>query len=58
MGLKDNINPQDLLVEHAEAIDEPPARAEAVGATEDAGETNARTLRDQAAVRRINELNI
>ena len=57
-GLKDNINPQDLLVEPAEFIDEPPPRAEAVGATEDAGEANARVLRDQAAVRRINELNI
>ena len=55
VGLKDNINPQDLLVEPAEVIDR--AR-EAVGATEDAGEANARILRDQAAVRRINELNI
>ena len=59
VGLKDNINPQDLLVEPAEVIDEPPPRAEAVGATEDGwGGANARILRDQAAVRRINELNI
>ena len=58
VGLKDNINPQDLLVEPAEVIDEPPPRAESVGATEDAGEANARILRDQAPVRRINELNI
>ena len=58
VGLKDNINPHDLLVEPAEVIDEPPPRAEAVGATEDAGEANAQILRDQAVVRRINELNI
>ena len=58
VGLKDNINPQDLLVEPAEVIDERPPRAEAVGATEDAREANARILRGQAAVRRINELNI
>ena len=58
VGLKDNINPQDLLVEPAEVIDKPPPRAEAVGPTEDAGEANVRILRDQAAVRRINELNI
>ena len=58
VGLKNNINPQDLLVERAEVIDEPPPRAEAVGAMEDAVEANARILRDQAAVRRINELNI
>ena len=58
MGLKDNINPQNLLVEPEEVIDEPPPRAEAVGTTEDAGEANARVLPDQAAVRRINELNI
>ena len=58
VGLKDNINPQDLLAEPAEVIDEPPPRAEAVGATEDAAEANARVLRYQSAVRRVNELNI
>ena len=45
-------------MEPAEVIDEPPPRAEAVSATKDAGEANARILRDQAEVRRINELNI
>ena len=58
VGLKDNINPQDLIAEPAEVIDEPPPRTEAVGATEDAAEANARVLKDQAAVRRVNELNI
>ena len=47
VGLKDNINPEDLLVEPAEVIDEPPPRAEAVGATENSGEANARIHRDQ-----------
>ena len=45
-------------MEPAENIDEPPPRAEEVGPTEDAGEANARVLRDQAAVRRINKMNI
>ena len=63
MGILDwailpGINPQDLLVEPAEVIDDPPPRAEAVGPAEDTGEANARVLQDQAAVRRINELNI
>ena len=58
VGLKDNINPQDLLVEPAEVIDDPPPKREAVGPAEDAGEANARVLRDQAAVRRISELKV
>ena len=58
VGLKDNINPQDLSVEPAEVIDDPPPKPEAVGNAEDAGEANARALRDQAAVRRITELNV
>ena len=57
VGLKDNINLQDLLVEPTEIIDEPP-KPEAVGPGEDAGEANARVLRDQAAVRRVSELNV
>ena len=57
MGLKDNINPQGLLVEPTEIIDDPPpSKPEAVGPGEDAGEANARVLRDQAAVRRVTEL--
>ena len=58
VGLKDNINPQELLVESAEVIDDPPPKPEAVGPAEDAGDANARVLRDQAAVRRITELNV
>ena len=58
VGLKDNINPHDLLVEPAEIIDDPPPKPEAVVTGEDAGEANARVLRDQAAIRRVIELNV
>ena len=58
VGLKDNLNPQDVLAEPVEVIDETPPKAETVGATETAAETEARVLRDQAAVRRVNEFNI
>ena len=58
MGLKDNINPQDLLVEPTEIIDDPPPKPEAVCHAEDAGEANARVLRDQAVVRRVTGLNV
>ena len=57
-GLKDNINPHDLLSEPAEVLDEPPPKPETVAAGEDAGAADARRQRDQAAVRRINELNV
>ena len=57
-GLKDNINPQDLLVEPTEVIDEPPPRPESVAEGEDAGAADARSRRDQAAIRRIAELNV
>ena len=36
-GLKDNINPHDLLVEPAEIIDDPPPKSEALVTGEDAG---------------------
>ena len=58
VGLNDNINPHDLLVDPAEIIDDPPAKPEAVVTGEDDGEANARVLRDQAAIRRVNELNV
>ena len=58
VGLKDNVNPQDLLAEPAEIIDEPPPKPETVGTGKDAEEANARVLRDQAAVRRANEWNL
>ena len=58
VGLKDNVNPQDLLAEPAEIIDEPPPKPETVGTGKDAAEANARVLRDQAAVRRANEWNL
>ena len=35
-----------------------PPKPEAVGPGEDAGEANARVIRDQAAVRRVTELNV
>ena len=57
-GLKDNINPHDLLVEPAEVLDEPPPRPETIADGEDAGAADARRQRDQAAVQRVNELNI
>ena len=57
MGLKDNLNPQDVLAEPVEVIDEPPPSAETVGAMETAAETDARLLRDQAAIRRVNDFN-
>ena len=57
-GLKDNIKPHDLLVEPTEVIDEPPPRPESVAEGEDAGAANARRQRDQAAIRRITELNV
>ena len=57
-GLKDNINPHDLLIEPAEVLDEPPPRPETIADGEDAGAAEARRQRDQAAIRRINELNI
>ena len=57
-GWKDNINPHDLLVEPSEVIDEPPPRPESVAEGEDAGAVNARRQRDQAAIRRITELNV
>ena len=56
--MKDNINPHDLLVEPTEVIDEPPPRPESVVEGEDAGAANARRQRDQAAIRRITELNV
>ena len=58
MGLKDNINPHDLPVEPAEIIHDPPPKPEEVVTGENAGEANARVLRDQAAIRRVNELNV
>ena len=57
-GLKDNINPHDLLIEPAEVLDEPPPRPETIADGEDAGAVKARRQRDQAAIRRINDLNI
>ena len=57
VGLKDNLNPQDVLTEPVEVIDEPPPKAETAGATETAAETDARLLRDQAAIRRVNDFN-
>ena len=50
-GLKDNINPHDLLIEPAHVLDEPPPRPETVADVEDAGADEAR--RHQAAVREI-----
>ena len=40
-GLKDNINPHDLLVEPVEVIDEPPPKPETVVTGEDAGAADA-----------------
>ena len=57
-GLEDNINLHDLLVEPTEVIDKPPSRPESVAEDEDAGAANARRQRDQAAIRRITELNV
>ena len=57
-GLKDNINPHDILVEPAEVLDEPPPRHETVADGEDAGTAEARRQRDQAVIRRINEVNV
>ena len=57
-GLKDNINPRDLLTEPTEVIGEPPPRPESIAEGEDAGAANARRQRDQAAIRRITKLNI
>ena len=57
-GLKDNINPHDLITEPTEVIDEPPPRPESIADDEDAGAADARRQRDQAAIRRINELNL
>ena len=57
-GLKDNINPHDLLVEPTEVIDEPPSRPELIAEGEDAGAANARRQKEQAAIRRITELNV
>ena len=57
-GLKDNISPHDLLTEPTEVVDEPPPRPESIADDEDAGAAEARRQRDQAAIRRINELNI
>ena len=57
-GLKDNINPRDLVIEPTEVLDEPPPRPESIAEGEDAGAANARRQRDQAAIRRITELNI
>ena len=57
-GLNNKINPHDLLVEPTEVIDEPPPRPESVAEGEDAGAANARRQRDQAAIRRITELNV
>ena len=51
VGLKDKINPHDLLAEPAGIIDDPHPKSEAVVTGEDAAEANARVLRDQAAVR-------
>ena len=58
VGLKDNIDPNVLLADPAEIIDEPPPKPETVGTGEDAAEVNARVLRDQAAVQRVKELNL
>ena len=57
-GLKDNINPHDLLTEPTEVVDKPPPRPESIADGEDTGAAEARRQRDQAAIRRINELNI
>ena len=57
VGLQDNINPNDLLDDPADIIDEPPPKPQAPGQGEDAAETSARILRDQAAVRRATEFN-
>ena len=57
-GIKDNINTHDFLVEPEEVIDEPPPKPETVVTGEDAGAADARIQRDQAAIRRINELNV
>ena len=46
VGLKDILNPQELLAEPTEVIDEPPPKAEIIGATETAAEADARLLRD------------
>ena len=45
-------------MEPTEIIDDLPPKPEAVGHAEEAGEANARVLRDQAAVRRVTELNV
>ena len=57
-GIKDNINTHDFLVEPEDVIDEPPPKPETVVTGEDAGAADARIQRDQAAIRRINELNV
>ena len=57
-GLKDNINPHDLLIETAEVLDELSPETEIVADGEDARAVEARRQREQAAIRRINELNI
>ena len=41
-----------------EIIDEPPPKTETITNGGDAADANARILRDQAAVRRVNELNL
>ena len=47
-GLKDKINPHDLLIEPPEVLDEPTPKLEIVADGEDAGAVEARRQRDQA----------
>ena len=54
-GLKDNINPHNLLAKPTEVIDEPHPKPEAVFNGENAGAANSRILRDQAAIQRVNK---
>ena len=58
VGLKDKINPQDILAEPVEIIDEPLSKPQTITTWEDAAEANDRNLRDKAAVRRVTELNL
>ena len=58
INLREHCDPKDLLAGPAEVYDDPPPRPEKIPASENETERNNRFARDQAEIRKVNEINI
>ena len=58
INLREHCDPKDLLADPAEVLDDPPPRPERIPESENETERKNRVARDQAEIRKTNEINI